>query len=336
MTHNAYHLIRLVMCLALVVFPAVQCLADATERGPQVRTFRFTYGARLSGLPAGGELRVWLPRPSSNDHQQVELLADRFPARARVTTEPRYGNQLVYFELPAPATGEVTLQSVYHVRRREVRGLEPVLGRPVRPLTDRERELYLSANARVPVGGRPATLLEGLNLPADPLALARTLYNRVDEHLTYDKSRPGFGRGDAVWACDSRFGNCTDFHSLFISLARSRNVPARFEIGFALPTERGQGTIGGYHCWGFFHVDGLGWVPVDISEADKQPDLKEYYFGNLTADRVTFSTGRDLVLEPKQAGPPLNFLVYPYVEVDGQPLPPERIEPRLRFADQPG
>src|SRR5881227_3323734 len=105
-------------------------------------------------------------------------------------------------------------------------------------------------------------------------------------------SKAGWCRGDAVWACDSRTGNCTDFHSLFIALARSQKIPAKFEIGFGLPEKHGAGEVAGYHCWAKFKPDGKGWVPVDISEANKNPKLKEYYFGNLTPDRVTFTTGR--------------------------------------------
>ena len=136
-----------------------------------------------------------------------------------------------------------------------------------------------------------------------------------------------------MWVCDSRTGNCTDFHSLFISWSRANKIPARFEIGFPLPTERGEGQIKGYHCWAMFHTEDHGWVPVDISEADKHPKMKEYYFGNLTADRVGFSVGRDIVLTPKQEGPPLNYFVYPYVEVDGKPLPKEQIELRFSYKD---
>ena len=35
-------------------------------------------------------------------------------------------------------------------------------------------------------------------------------------------------------------------------------------------------------------------------------------------NRVQFSMGRDLRLNPPQDGKPLNYFVYPYVEVDGQ------------------
>jgi hypothetical protein len=75
-------------------------------------------------------------------------------------------------------------------------------------------------------------------------------------------------------------------------------------------------------------------VPVDISEANKEPRLRDYYFGNLTEDRVAFSTGRDLNLVPLQDGPSLNFFIYPYVEVDGKEHPQAKIERRFSFRDK--
>ena len=201
-------------------------------------------------------------------------------------------------------------------------------------LTDEQRKLLLSADKKVPVGGKPLELLAGKELPAEQLKLARLLYDRVDEHVKYDKSRPGYGNGDVLWVCDSRFGNCTDFHSLFISLARAKGIPARFEIGFSVPEKRGEGPITGYHCWAFFWLEKQGWVPVDISEADKNPAMKEYYFGNLTENRVTFTQGRDLTLVPKQAGEPLNFFIYPYVEVDGKAWPAEKVKLEVSYKDE--
>jgi hypothetical protein len=62
--------------------------------------------------------------------------------------------------------------------------------------------------------------------------------------------------------------------------------------------------------------------------------LSQYYFGNLTADRVEFTTGRDLTLVPPQAGPALNYFIYPYVEVAGQQWPQDKIRKRFRFTDR--
>ena len=80
-------------------------------------------------------------------------------------------------------------------------------------------------------------------------------------------------------------------------------------------------------------ADSHGWIPVDISEADKHPEMKEYYFGNLTENRVTFTTGRDIDLVPRQASPSLNYFVYPYIEVDGKPWPRESTRQAFSYTD---
>jgi hypothetical protein len=60
---------------------------------------------------------------------------------------------------------------------------------------------------------------------------------------------------------------------------------------------------------------------------------KDLKFGNLTEDRVIFGVGRDIDWRPRQAGPPLNFFVYPYVEVDDEPLGKGQIELAFRYKD---
>jgi len=122
-----------------------------------------------------------------------------------------------------------------------------------------------------------------------------------------------------VYACNARSGNCSDFHAYFIALARAAGIPARFAIGAAIPSERNDGGIDGYHCWAEFFADGK-WVPVDISEADKNSSLADYYFGHHPANRFEFSKGRDLVVEPEPASGPINFLAYPVMEINGQPI----------------
>jgi len=103
---------------------------------------------------------------------------------------------------------------------------------------------------------------------------------------------------------------------LFIALARASGISARFMIGFPL-TLKPADAIPGYHRWAEFYVGGQ-WIPVDASEAWKHPQRHDYYFGNLDADRVAFTMGRYLTLSPPQEGRPVNFLIYPLVQVDGR------------------
>jgi len=83
-------------------------------------------------------------------------------------------------------------------------------------------------------------------------------------------------------------------------------------------TDLPEGKKGGYHCWAKFYLPGKGWVPVDISEADKAPEKTDYFFGSICENRVRFSRGRDILLEPNQRGERLNYFgPDPYIEVDG-------------------
>ncbi len=180
----------------------------------------------------------------------------------------------------------------------------------------------LQPDALVPITGLPADLAVKVTQgKMQPLEKARAIYDYVFTTMKYDKTGTGWGRGDVLYACDARKGNCTDFHSLFIAMARSQGIPARFEIGFPLPPDKHSAEIAGYHCWSDFYVDGKGWIPVDISEAWKHPEKRDYFFGSHDVNRVQFSMGRDLHLNPPQNGKPLNYFVYPYVEVDGQEYP---------------
>jgi transglutaminase-like putative cysteine protease len=184
----------------------------------------------------------------------------------------------------------------------------------------------------VPVTGLPADLAAKVTQgKTQPLDKARAIYDYVFTTLSYDKTGTGWGRGDVLYACDAKKGNCTDFHSLFIAMARSQGIPARFEIGFPLPADKYSAEIAGYHCWSDFYVDGKGWIPVDISEAWKHPEKRDYFFGSHDVNRIQFSRGRDLRLNPVQDGKPLNYFVYPYVEVDGKEFP--NVALQFSFAD---
>ena len=120
--------------------------------------------------------------------------------------------------------------------------------------------------------------------------------------MKYSKEGKGWGQGDSVWACDSKFGNCTDFHSLFISPARAARSPrsSRWAFRFhpsvatasSAATTAGPGSCRTARVGSCRHLRG-----------EPLPEMRDYYFGNLTEDRVQFTTGRDIDLTPRQDGP---------------------------------
>jgi hypothetical protein len=320
-----------VSCLLFAASASAQPTAKPAEA--KSRHFRFTYGGKVVDLKPGQEARVWLPVPQKTSEQTVTLLETKIPAPFERLRDPLYRNEILSFTAKADAKGEIPFAFTVDAIRREVRTDVPadlvVKAQEAPSLIDRFRK----ADEKVPVGGKTMELLKDHPLPADPFAAAKVLYDVVNGHMKYSKVGEGWGRGDAVWACDSKFGNCTDFHSLFISMARGAKIPSKFEMGFSLPEKHGAGNVAGYHCWAYFMPKDRGWVPVDIAEASQHPNLASYNFGNLSADRIQFTTGRDIELNPKQAGPPLNFFVYPYVEVDGRPYPADKVQRSFSFKD---
>jgi transglutaminase-like putative cysteine protease len=325
------------MFRSVVLTAATFLLIAATNQRMSAQTpakerhFRFTYGGVVKDLPPGKEVNVWIPVAVTGPEQEVAIKS-MTPPTFKNTTEKQYGNRMLHMLGKADAKGEIPFEIVYEIRRREVK-TDVAANLALKPGPKENLARFLEPDAMVPIVGKPMELLKDKKVPTEPFAAARVFYDVVNNHMKYSKEGKGWGQGDAVWACDSKFGNCSDFHSLFIAMARGNKIPSKFEMGFPLPAKRGEGVIGGYHCWAWFLPDGKGWIPVDISEANRNPELKDYYFGNLTEDRVRFTTGRDINLEPRQKGPPLNFFIYPYVEVDGQPYAAEKIERRFAYYD---
>jgi transglutaminase-like putative cysteine protease len=315
---------------------AAQDASKPQKFSEPTRTFHFTYNFTLKDIPSGAKrVRVWVPVPHSDQHQTVRVLNVKAPGKKQMTQDPDYGNRIMYAEIQNPTTDKAGFSIEYQVTRKEYsRGDYAQLER-----TDRKPRLvpasmnrFVEPDSLIPTDGKiKALAVEVTGSQTGTVAKAKAAYDYLFTNMKYDKTGTGWGRGDAVWACDAKRGNCTDFHSPFIGMLRADGIPARFDIGFPLPENKDKGEIAGYHCWAEFNAAKIGWVPVDISEAWKAKQKQDYFFGSVDSNRVQFSTGRDITLSPKQDGPALNYFVYPYVEVDGKPY--EKLDKQFSFEE---
>lgn len=270
--------------------------------------FEFLYRATLPQIT--DTARMWIPLPTTDSFQTVEVKSIKAPGQREILQEREYGNSVLFLTLDPQDSGK-TIEI-----RSKIRRLEKAVYTSQTPAP----EQYLKPERFVPADERFRSIAEKVvEGKKGDLVRARALYDHVIDRMRYMKFGSGWGKGDAVYACDSRTGNCTDFHSYFIALCRAVGIPARFAIGAAIPSERNDGGIDGYHCWAEFYTDGRWW-PVDISEGDKCSSLSTYYFGHHPSNRVELSRGRDLVVEPGPDSGPINFLAYPVLEISGKPI----------------
>lgn len=321
---------RKLVCISAFVFLIVSVAAAQSSRH-----FTFHYAFTVKDVPEGQKIRVWFPIAHSDDFQDVKIISAKGDLPLKRTKESRYGNEIYYAENPKPKSGDLHFEVDYDVVRRE--RLTLGIKRPRlqdASLSKKERQQDLAPDKLVPITGLPAELAAKVTAGKfSTIDKARAIYDYVFDNMRYEKSGTGWGRGDVLYACDAKKGNCTDFHSLFIAMARSQGIPSRFEIGFPLPADKSASDIAGYHCWAEFFDAEHGWVPVDISEAWKNPVKKDYFFGAHDTERIQFTGGRDLKLNPPQSGEPLNYFVYPYVEVGDKAYP--NVSNELSFADAP-
>jgi transglutaminase-like putative cysteine protease len=326
---------------ALVAALGSVAAAESTTLGPDAlgpRTVRYHYEARVIP-PAGARVvEMWMPLPREEDQAilALRLEGSGHPTVVRLASA---GDRVAYLRLEAPK-GPVTITQTATVARREVAAAMPAARTAA--LADIDVRVYASELGPSPVvqiNDEVRAIAARETRGKDTVvARARALYDWVFGHMQYDKSVPGYGLGDIPYCLKIGKGNCTDFHTLFIALARASGIPARWNMGFPLAYGSGapggqEVPVGGYHCWAEFYAPGAGWVPVDISEARKHPELKDYFFGNLSGNRILFTRGRDLVLEPRGDGKPLNYLIYPVARADGKDIGP--VEWTFRYADAP-
>ena len=310
-----------------------------------IRTFQFKYEVKLN--PTNGQkLEVWIPIPKTNAVQKISNLHyEMADLNYEMKNEKKHNNNYLYIYSENGIDDTTIINITFDVAREEHSNkfYEGV-----------NYNNYLGAYSTVPIGNVFKSIINKNKLTDDdikgiyefvlsgmhygkPKSIGDKYYN--DPWLSEDESygmklvsrdkvvelyqiskknnnNYTFGNGNSIYACDIGVGNCTDYHSYFMSLGRTLDIPVRFHMGFPIPLDS-EGIINGYHCWADYFIQGKGWSPVDISEADKNPSLKDYFFGTIDNNRVDMMVGRDFVLEGYDNGD-LNLFIYPILEVDNK------------------
>ena len=107
---------------------------------------------------------------------------------------------------------------------------------------------------------RIKALAEGITAGAQtPFEKISKLAIYVNTNMTYDTSVAGQSP-DAIWIMQNRRGVCTEYSRLFVALARSMGIPARFAEGYVYSQDF-KSWMG--HTWAEAYVG--EWVPVDAT-----------------------------------------------------------------------
>ena len=286
----------------------------------------------LSAQPENAAVRLWIPYPVSDQHQtisDIEWHGDY--ASAAVTTDNINGTPALYVEWPQ-GTKLRKLELNFSVNRQELRRGTLPNEEPAWNVADYAE--YLAATKLGPIDGAVQELANRI-VEDKPTALAKAkaIYDWTVENMYRNPQTRGCGKGDVCALLLSPGGKCTDISSVYVALCRAAGVPAREVFGLRLGKTAKQDISSWQHCWAEVFIPGAGWIstdPADVRKAmlvgkleldsPKIQELRDYFWGGIDAYRFKLASGRDLLLNPAQAGPALNTFGYPYAEVDGKPL----------------
>ena len=274
--------------------------------------------------------KIWLPYPVSGKYQLIENMAitGNF-INSGVYKEPKSGALYFFAEWPKEIQ-EKNMELGFKVstQERQTRKLIDT-GAPV-PV---EIQKYLQPDWWIPTDGQVAEIAQGIQKDKTGiLEKSRAVYDWVVENTSRDPNVKGCGLGIVEVTLSKRSGKCADISSVYVALARNVGVPAREVFGLRLGKKAEQDITGWYHCWAEFYLPGTGWVAVDPADVRKKmlvdkleladiKELREYFFGGVDAYRITLeSGGRGITLQPAQESKPVNYLMYPYAEVNGKAL----------------
>lgn len=330
----------IVFFLILIIMPFIGCIEE--EQVSIVLKYKSTLDKELEdkqGLmnlnitirtnDSAKTVRLWVPYPVSNLNQKIENISingnyDYYG----IYREAENDIIILYAEWDTPQEFP-NLNLSFDIYRKEIFFKNFPEEEGVLPI---DVERYLLPTTLGPTDGivkeNADEITDGLTTI---LSKATAIYDYLIEHGERDPNLNFCGAGDVCELLQLLKGKCVDFSSVFVALARSSGVPAREILGTRISKD---GDItGAYHCHAEFYLPYYGWVPVDPSDVAKlmlNEDLdinnsrvveaRDYYFGAQSETYVDLSTGRDIILNPQQEGGALNYFMYPYAEVNGEPL----------------
>ncbi|MCB2050865.1 MAG: transglutaminase family protein [Novosphingobium sp.] len=129
-------------------------------------------------------------------------------------------------------------------------------------------------------GSKMRAILSGVDVPSDDtLDWLHALSNAVCDAVAYETGHTHVDT-TAEESAAHGYGVCQDHAQIFIGLARSKGIPARYVSGYLMLNDRIDQEAS--HAWAEAHVQGLGWVGFDVSNRIS-PDSRY----------VRVATGRD-------------------------------------------
>jgi transglutaminase-like putative cysteine protease len=231
---------------------------DGGYQVPKQIRYSFTVSNVTGKLLENTQFWTYLPVPQTS-HQKVKKIVANYPYQEK---RDELGNSSIYFNLKdIPPYGSKIVSITVDLLMSD---------RPITmPVGDRTR--FISREPYIESDDSRIVAIAAQLHNESPAVMAQKDYEWVAKNV----SSEGYVAEDrgAVFAIETRKGDCTEFSYLLTALYRAQQIPARALGGYVFS---GNGVMKAmdYHNWTEFYLDGA-WQIADAQKGafvDKQTD----------------------------------------------------------------
>ena len=255
---------------------------------PQDFELEYTVTLKPNAVPAGEIVYCWLPWPKENHSRQVNLkLIDSHPKNYSIAPNNKTGQRSIHTTQKA-IQDKPTIFSIKFNYTTYAQYFNPdsIICKPY----NKNSELYKKyTREQLPniVFSKPITqiadsIAKGIS---NPLEIVQEIYQFIASNYIWSGALE-YSIIPCIpeYVIEHKKGDCGMQTFLFMSIARYKGIPVRWQSGWMLHPEKEN-----LHDWCEVYYEGTGWVPVDMSfQYNKSSDKKiaSYYVTGIDAYRM--------------------------------------------------
>jgi hypothetical protein len=278
---------------------------------PVDNVFDFTIKLNEDVLPAGETVRCWMPFPKENHPRQQNIELISINSDDYIIAPDSVLQRSIYCEKKTEA-GKETIFKLKFKTTSYAQVFFP--GKMKIEEYNKNSSLYLENTKekapQIVFSDRIKKLADEIcGDETDPVKQVGLIYNWIDVNVPWASALEyGIMPHIPEYVLDNMHGDCGMQTLLFMSLARYRGIPTKWQSGYML--HPGEVNL---HDWCEVYYEGIGWVPLDQSfEMQKSEDsyVRHFYKTGIDAYRLIVNDDFSGEFYPKKKWPrsePVDF-----------------------------
>lgn len=271
---------------------------DTSPVEPVSMRLKYTLTVEADAVPAGETIRCWMPWPREIHPRQKEIrLIGTFPETYYLGPDTVPHRSL--YMAQSAATGKPTVFEVEFSCCSFAQYVAPQLIKA--SSGEKERDVYsvytMEQKPHIVFTGKIRELADQIaGDETDPLKIVQSFFYWIDRNIPWAGALEySIIPNIPEYVIDNRRGDCGMKTLLFMTLARYRGIPVKWQSGWML--HPGEVNL---HDWCEVWYDGVGWVPLDMSFGrlpSTDPAVRDFYMTGIDSWRliVNDATGAPFV-----------------------------------------